>query len=85
MSRLQFKDSPDPFQNIRWALQDAVFVGAFVLVAFALNQADLMLTTFPVVKAVLLLGLLINFLYFCGYIIIASIKYAARLHATRKR
>ncbi len=84
MSRLQFRSSPDPRQHVRWALRHAAYIGAFLLVVIGLNHADLMRTAYPVVKAILLLGLLVNLLYFCGYIIIASVKCLGRVYAIRK-
>lgn len=84
MSRLQFKSSPDPRQHVRWALRHAAYICAFLLVVMGLNHADLMRTAYPIVKAVLLIGLLVNLLYFCGYIVIASVKYLGSVYAIRK-
>ena len=84
MSRLRFRSSPDPMQHVRWALRHAAYIGAFLAVVIGLNLGDLMRTTYPIVKAVLLLGLLINLLYFCGYIIIAGVKYLGRMYAIRR-
>ena len=84
MSQLRFRKSPDPLRHFVWALQHAAIFGAFALVVFVLNQTDDMRTASALVKAVLILGLLINLLYFCGYIIIATIKYAGRAYEARK-
>lgn len=85
MSQLRFRKSPDPLRHLVWALQHAAIFGAFALVVFVLNQTDHMGTTSALAKAVLILGLLINFLYFCGYLINAGIKYAGRAYEARKR
>jgi hypothetical protein len=84
MSQLRFRKSPDPLRNFVWALQHAAIFGAFALVVFVLNQTDHMRMTSALGKAVLILGLLVNFMYFCGYIIIAGIKYAGRAYEARK-
>ena len=75
MSRLRFKDSPDPVQNVLWALQHTAFTGAFLLVVFILNYTGHMRTAYAIVKAIFILGILINSLYVCGYLIIACFKF----------
>jgi len=84
MGQLRFKTSSDPTQNIRWGLVHVGYFAAFSLIVFLLNQFDVMPTTYAVIKAVLILGLLINFLYFCGYMWIASVRYFGNVHANRK-
>ena len=61
----------------------AGYFAAFSLIVFLLKQLGLMRTTYAVVKAVLILGLLITFLYFCGYMLIASVRYLRNVHANR--
>ena len=84
MSRLRFKDSPDPVQNVLWALQHTAIVGAFVLVVFILNYTDHIRTAYAIVKAILILGILINSLYVCGYIIIACFKYILHIYKAQR-
>ena len=84
MGRLRFKTSSDPIQNIRWGLMHVGYFAVFALIVFLLNQFGVMATTYAVIKAVLILGLLINFLYFCGYMLIASVRYFGNVYANRK-
>jgi hypothetical protein len=58
----------------------AGYVTAFSLIVFLLNQLDVMSITYPFIKVVLMLGVLINFLYFCGYMLIASVRYFGNVH-----
>ena len=84
MSRLYFKKSPDPIQNIRWALAHAAYLSGFVGVVYLLNYSGVMPNTYPEVKAVLILGVLINFLYVCGYILIAGVRYFLDAYTKQK-
>ena len=84
MLRLRFKTSQNPIQNIRWGLMHVGYFAGFSLIVFLLNQYDVMRITYPIIKAVLIFGLFINFLYFCGYMLIACVKYFWNLHANRK-
>jgi len=84
MAQLRFKTSSDPIQNFLWGLKHAAYFAAFLLTVFLLNRLGAMPTTYAIFKAVLILGLLVNFLYFCGYIVIASVKYLGNAQANRK-
>ena len=84
MSRLRFKESQDPLQNVLWAVQHTAFTGAFLLVVFVLNQTGHMRTAYATVKAILILGILINSLYVCGYIIIACFKYVRHIYKAQR-
>lgn len=84
MSRLYFKKSPDPIQNIRWALMHTAYLSGFVGVVYLLNHLGAMSNTYPLIKATLILGVLINFLYLCGYILIAGVRYFSNAYTKRK-
>jgi len=83
MSRLYFKKSADPIQNIRWALVHIAYLSVFVGVAYSLKIIGVMPNVYPEVKAVLILGVLINFLYVCGYMLIATMRYFFNAYAKR--
>jgi|SRR5450830_1279921 len=81
MGSLNFKISTNPKQNIRWSLWHAVFCAVFV---FLLNQCATLPSTTPVVKAVLIVGALVNLLYFFGYVLIAGVRFLSGRRASQK-
>jgi hypothetical protein len=84
MSGLNCKISSEPLQNIRWALRHAGYLVAFALIIFALNHFDRMANTASFEKAILIIGLLVNFLYFCAYILIAGVRWLFKFMAQKE-
>lgn len=64
-----------------WAGWHTLYLALFAVVVWIAHWTDTMRDESAFMKAVLLLGLLINLIYVLGYLLIAAVRYLVRRYA----